>query len=535
MVTQVNKDIKKYAQKLFESAKTNKQQFEPELEEISHYVYQCLHFASPEAQKDMPKHAINVYDTTALTAAKKLATTWDQLAMTRTSPWLNLRIRNEELKQKIQGQLGAFLTSVDESLFDHFSSSNFYQAANNFGQDLIIYGTACMMILDGKELEYVHVPPNQIFIEENELKKVDVVFRQHSMTNRQIKDRFQPDDDKLIRAAIEQPDQSKCVVEGCYPDPLNKGMFRYCVYLEDGWKELEEVVQPFNPFIVARWNQNSRSAWGDSPARDALPHIRAVNSMKRSALAYAEYAAFGLWQTRDPNVSSNLFKDSMRPGACLAGIEEPIEPIQFAGNFNITENMIMREQQMINDIFMISEMQTNPTQNTYQTATEVNARRQDFYARVGLPAQMITEEFLKPVATQTMNRMYMRGDIASPPEGLLEAVNQMGYKADSIMDIFTVDVNAAVKKIKNMQTANNDLQSIMSVAQVVGPERVAAHVDMDALCRDLLRNMSISPSVMRSNEEAQQIQQQQAQQAQQAAAVESISKLKGIGNDRTNR
>jgi len=113
-----------------------------------------------------------------------------------------------------------------------------------------------------------------------------------------------------------------------------------------------------------------------------------------------------------------------------------------------------------------------------------------------------------------------RGEIPPFTDEHLQIVRNMGFDVSNASEIFTVDVNAAVKQASMLQQAQNDLMGYANVAQVM-PEETAIHVNKDKLARKLLRGFGVSEDLLNSEETVDAMKEQisQMNQTQQTLGV----------------
>lgn len=496
---------------LLEYAKTLRRPHETEIRDA--YLHT---FPSREFDKEAGQEAdrTKLYDATAIEAALALATTTMRLLIPQSRPWCQIGFKTEYLKRNLQTQFAQPLDIANDLLFQHFSKSNFYLTCNETIQDAITCGTACLAFIDGDgPLSYMAVPTAQLYFLEDFRGRVDCVFREHSLTARQVKARFNDLDEDYEDNLLGQPDKKIKLVEAVIP---NGGKFDYCIYDAQSWEPLEHSESQWNPFVVWRWDRSTGEVWGESPIRHALPNIRSANTMKKSMIMHGEYAALGLWQVNDESINIAALSGRMVPGSVVSSDEE-IKPVQFPGNFAITEAMINDERGQIRNLTHANTAVRNDGENTYMTAAEVAARRESFYEKVGGPAQRLQWEFLQPVAEQAVGRLQARGELPPVPP---EMIRQLVPGARDQRDILSVEVNAAITKSLRHAKAQEDLTTWSMAVQAFGPDIAGKHVNVDQLARRFYENAGISSDLMRDEKEVAAIEQQQAQQKAAAMAME---------------
>jgi len=377
-------------------------------------------------------------------------------------------------------------------------------------------GTGCIAFIDepGKNLDFMAIPINQIFFLENYYGYVDVVFRQHVYTTRQIEQRW---GEEALPKSVDRtnPNAKHTLIEGVVPEG---DKFRYVTFLEKGFNVLENKLQKYNPFIVFRWEKTLSEIWGESPLRKALPNIKTVNRMVRSILAHGEFAALGAWQSNDEAFNTRQAQNTLIPGTILYS-EGDIRPISFPGQFDITQPLLESERANIRNNLHDVGLTPNPTQNTYMTATEVAARREEFFKRVGQPALRLQKELLQVLAQQALRRLVDRGDLPPPAPEIVQVAQQLGFPVQKFTDVFKVEVTATISKAMKLIDANNNINAYAQMMQVA-PEATPMLVNQDEFIRRTLRGMGFANELVKSAEQVAQERQQMAEMAKQVAPEE---------------
>lgn len=504
---------KEHYKNLFAKAKERRQTHEYEIQDAYCYGKPNREFLNTR-HENLPDRS-EVYDITAVLGVRRLVTTTIRLLVPQIQPWASIEYKNEAIKQSLSNRHSKRIAHVNEQFHEHFMSSNFYLAATEALYDDVVAGTMCIQFIDipGEPLHYLAVPVGQLYFLEDHDEKVDVVFREHEMTARQAASRFGEDDlpDDVKDQLEDNPTAKNTYVECVVPED---GTNVYSVYLKNDWQLVgKQQESPMNPFVVSRWEKTLGHVWGDSPVRQALPSVRTANQIKRDALTYNAFAAFGAWWTEDEDINTKQLGTQMVPGAVLA-VPGGLNPIEFPGQPLLNEASLRQEQEEIKNLLFDNRLPSEDALK-YMTAEGVISMREEFFEQVGEPANRLSREFLEPVAMQAARRLIARGDIdfITPDE-----VRAMG--ARHWTDVFKVTVDAALQTTLRRQRAVQTIEAVTRTSQLVGPQLVNAHVNTDKLTRKLLVQMGVDPNDMRSEAEAEEyleaIQQSQAQNALQS-------------------
>lgn len=500
--------------RLFEHAKQCRTPFESVIRE-------CYRYTLPEREPfTLDKHSVPDrepnYDTTAREAVKSLITAVMTLLIPASKRWAQIQFRTTEYRNRYGTGYAAVLNDANERLQRHLLESNFYLAVSEAMGDAVIAGVGCLAVIDedGKPLSYMAIPSDQMCFTEAANGSVDAVFREHQMTTRQILDRW-----PHISGAEEYDEDNEqakhTVLEAVIPEGSR---FRYIVVNCKNWDEpiMEEEVR-YNPFVVWRF-EKQHSPWGNSPVADALPSIRSVNRMIEDILKNADFMSSGLWWMNDQNLNIDMLVEQFRPGGTIYSQYKP-EALQFPGELRISLEMV---QQTRNDIrtMLLMQPQRDPNK-TPPTAEQIITDREQFFQRVGEPAQRLQYEMLDPITKQIVGRLSMRDELYS-----VQTKQSLAQISNSIDDVFTVEINAAIVRGMKAAEAMNDIRSVQVAYTTVG-DRLWTILDADKLTRKLLNDLGIDPGLIRSDEDVKAITQQQQQQAQLAQIQQTLASPAG--------
>lgn len=517
---------------LFQKARSMRQPHEDQMRRAYEYTLPGRDFDRAAEAESGDVDRSHIYDSTAVDAVRNLATQTIQLLIPQNSQWATVEYRDAAVEARAGRQMKGWVKTVNDRLFAHVTTSNFYQAVGEAMLDLVIAGTSCLAVQDrpGYPISYQAVPIGQIFFLEDFMGNIDAVFRRHQMSVRQISERWG------LPQCLEEakPTDVASVLE---VDIRQGDTWEYAVYLEKDFSELEAAKKHrFNSFIVFRWEKTVGELWGDSPIRSALPHILTVNKMMETVLAMGEFQALGLWQTADETMNLENLRKHLQPGGVIVTSPEgELRPVAFGGNFNISQAMIEEQRAIIRRMTFDSSLPPSADGKSYMTAQEVITRANEYYQRIGQPAQRLADELLRPLARQMLWRLGERDELPAFPDEWMASLQAQGFEVSELKDLFKASITAAITQARRFQEAQRDLQAVGTVGQILGPEVVAGIVDMEGLAKRLLTNMNFSADLVRSDEEIAANKQQMMQNAQSQQAVQAgqeISKIaKNMGVD----
>lgn len=515
--------IKEYSEQkaLFKAAKEKRLPHESSIMEAFDFGKSGQRFrASNETQyqESSPKHT-----STIIRTGRNLITNTMRLLLNQNSQWTEIGLRTQQWKDEHGGKLVDQLKYANDTLLSHFNNSNFYLATTEGLYSNVFAGTMCIMFVDMPDrpeipLNYISVPIDELFFLEDYNGMVDTVFREHSMSARQIVSRWGEENvHKDILEAIEDDDPTKsfnlkeCVIP-------SGGKFELS-YFFDKWEKLtDEETLPLNPFVVSRWEKTLGNVWGNSPVRDALPNARAEDAIVRDTLKYGAYAANGLWQTQDETINLDVISGKLEPGSAIY-MEEPLQIVPFPGSFNLNFDMAELQARQIGHLMFDS---TPPSEDNlkYMTAEAVIALRQEFFNQVGEPALRLSREYLKVIGEQAFKRLLRRGELDILSVDDVRALEIPGV--NKVEDLLHVNINAAITRALESQQAQETLNSVQAVAQVFGPQEIGINVNTEETIPKVLTALGLPADKLRTNAEKKKIQEDIQQQNQLTDIVQGL-------------
>ena len=130
----------------------------------------------------------NIIDSTGTLAARTLASGMMNGITSPTRPWFKLRIEGYEEDYDVQG----WLSDCERRMMTVFQESNFYQSMAIMYFDLVVFGSACVLIYDNYD-NVIHCNNpclGEFFFDLNNDLEVGTVGREFVLTNSQMVDEF---------------------------------------------------------------------------------------------------------------------------------------------------------------------------------------------------------------------------------------------------------------------------------------------------------------------------------------------------------
>ena len=445
-----------------------------------------------------------IFDSTAPDSVQNLVSTILNLLIPQNQQWATLSVR-EDVKEEVASDLKRLLDKANRTVFKTIRDSNFYIAASESLTDAIISGCGAIGMYENEtEIEFIGIPTYQLYFLDNYKGDVDCVFREHKVTAQFLFENYKSKlPESIIEAAQKAPQSLIPLTENCMRMTGDKD-FTYTVMVGKELMPIHQKKMKTQMFVVFRFGRTIGEVWGESPTRMALPYIRTVNEAQMLMLQAASYASLGAWQVNS-ETAVNFNNVRLKAGDVIT-VDQPLQPIPFAGNFAITDATIQEQRQQIRRM-MFNDVILPPEGSPTMTATEIQIRQAEFYRRLGTYGLRLEQEFLRPIIFNLVKRLQIRGAI---PE----------FVTDNTA--FEIVVNSAVKRGIALSEIQRDIQLLQLVAQLGG--EAAMNIDTAKLARKILRDGDMSPEVIRTESDVAEMQEQMQQQAQISQVAEQVLK-----------
>ena len=467
----------------------------------------------------------NIIDSTGTLAARTLASGMMNGITSPTRPWFKLRIEGYEEDYDVQG----WLSDCERRMMTVFQESNFYQSMAIMYFDLVVFGSACVLIYDNYD-NVIHCNNpclGEFFFDLNNDLEVGTVGREFVLTNSQMVDEFGEEKvSKEVRdAAKEGALKGKERVIGHIVEPKRgefglvpkKFPFRE-VYWEVGSSN-DTLLRAKGfydwPVMAPRWDVQSNDAYGRSPGMDALGDIKQLQQeTRRKAQAIDK-------MVNPPMLADVQLKNqpmSLLPGGTtyvsgLSRDREGARPV-YTVMPPIGEMMqdIREVQQRIkitfhNDLFTgITDLQT------VRTATEIDARREEKMVLLGPVLERIlsSREGLGSAIDRVWGIMY-RGRLLPPaPDKLRQTATHIQVDYISMLSMAQRGISTAgIEKLWGF--AGN--------IAAVKPE-ILDKLDPDQTIDEYAAALGVTPKIVIGDDKVAEMRQERARQAQVAQAAQ---------------
>jgi hypothetical protein len=429
-----------------------------------------------------------------------------------------------------------------------FQESNFYNSIAIVYFDLVIFGTAVMLIYeDFENVIHCYNPCfGEYYVDNDGKMRPLVFFREFTLTIDQVVNQFGREN---CSAQVQRLyDEGKAgltreiiVAHGIEPNNDNRKFgvptnFKYReVYWEWGGSTSPQGGISYAPgflrkrgfyeapHITVRWDLVSNDAYGRSPGMDALPDVKQLQQeVRRKAQAIDK-------TVNPPMVADIQLKN--QPASLLPGGTTYIAGMMQTGNAGfapaygnwkpgiseISEDLNEIRQRIktifYNDLFqVISQFQTRSN----VSATEIDARRSEAMVMIGPVLERIQYELLSPVIDRTFSIMSRAGVLPPPPPDIAGQNIDIEY----ISMLLTAQLAAATSGIE---------RTLQVAGGLVGVDPgVMDNIDIDFALQKYSNLMNNDPRMIRSPAQLKQIRDQRAQQAAQQQQAEQADRAQKL-------
>ena len=483
----------------------------------------------------------HILDSTGTLAARNLASGMMSGMSSPTRQWFQLRVGMIDSTQT--SPVSLWLAEVERLMRLVMQVSNFYTSLATFYFDLVIFGTASMLIYEDFDNVIVCYNPclGEYYVDMDDLFEPKILYREFTLTVSECVQWFGVENcSPAIRALWENQGASLTrelvVAHAIEPNTspyfgIPKHFSTREVYWEWGGSASPQgganYGQGFlrkrgyheSPAIVGRWDLVSNDAYGRSPGMDALPDVKQLQlETRRKAQAIDKHV-------NPPLVADIQLKNqpaSLLPGGVtyVSGMNQsaytgmrPVYTVQpdFRGMMeDLNEVRDRIKKTFFNDLFQTAS-QYETRSNV--TAVEWDLRKSESLVMLGPVLERLQHEVLSPIIERTFAVMSRGGIIPPAPAEVQGQAIDIGYRS---MLAVAQDAAQATGIERMLGLAGN----------LVGVDpAVMDNIDIDYSFDKYSSLLNNDPRMIRSPAELIQIRQARAQQQAQAQQAEMAEKM----------
>ncbi len=476
--------------------------------EISDYIIP-LQNIYPRARGG--KRTTYIYDSTALRALSRLAATLHSMLTNPSQRWLAIKTNPMELMSL--NEVSRWVQAIEDISLEAINSSNFHMKAQEFYLSLIAFGTGILFLEEGQDpngpaLIFKTLPVSECVIAENEKGFVDVLFREFTMSARNVVRQFgeKACNTKILELADKRPDEEVKMLHAIFPkddyNKFNKLDKPYAsVWIASEWNHvLRESGYYEFPAFVTRWSTAPGEIWGRGPGMEALPDVKTVNKMTKDIL---EAASKIITPPLDVEYKSYLTPLDATPGKINTRAKgaTPVQPLYIVDGkaIPLTDAMVEKIKQSINESFYYDAISL--VRADRMTATEVMQRVEENVRILGPTYSRLVYEYLEPLTRRVIGIMARKGLLPEPPQ----ALQRYGAK----VKIEYLSPMSRAQRMSDVAAIQRALSFVAAMAQV-NPDMLDVF-NFDETARHIADITGVPARLLRSRDEVDALRQQRAQ------------------------
>ncbi len=478
------------------------------------------------------KSARHVYDSTGIHANELLSSGFFSLLTSPTVPWFLLQTNVDEINQDYEASV--WLSNVTQIMSYEIQrpQTGFTAAMHEFYLEFGGYGNSTMFETWSPKddcLQFLTLPLNECYYQENDASKVDTLFRLYYRTPYQLVERF--GETNVHTDVIKQLNDPKCrsrleILHVIMPNQFGKvnhifsDMLPFLsVYIDkknmhvmsmSGFQEM--------PFMAARFYKMPQEVYGRGPGSTALPDLHMLQEMTKTMLRGAQKIVDPPLMMPDQGFINPPNTAPGRVNYFRAGTvdSDRIVPLQTGGRPDIGLDLIMNIQNRVREIFFVDQLQLNI--GPQMTATEVLQRTEEKQRLMGPVIGRASTELLSPLLLRSFGLLVRAGKLPPPP-GIIQRYNPQ------LRMVYTSPIFKAQEQV----AANN----VTRTAQILLPLMGVDPTVMDVfhpyrLAKGVGKVFNVDPEFFRTDDEYAALQESRAQMAAQQQQA-AIMKDQGIG------
>jgi hypothetical protein len=521
-----NRDIVQKLEARRVALETERSSFISHWQEISQYIsVRTSRFLHDERNKGDKVNQMIINETATL-ALRTLESGLMAGMSSPARPWFVLGPPDPEMAEF--GPVKDWLDTVTRMMREVFVRSNLYSALPKAYGALGAYATAAFGVVEDERevVRFYPFPVGSFLIDCNERMNVDTLYRDFSMTVRQLVSKFgKKNCSPAVQSAWDRGNYGTWIpvvhsIEPNFARMAGKLNARdkdfLSVYYEKGHQEPLRVAG-FDEFpaLAPRWHVNGEDVYGTRcPGMDALGSVKALQLEERR-----KYQAIDKMVNPPLNADASLRNTGadMLPGGVnwIANLSQSanagVRPV-YEINPRLNELMLdikEVEGRIRRTFFEDLMLMLARGENSQMTAREVEERHQEKLLVLGPMMEQQNDDLFDPLIDRVFNIMLRRGLFPEPPEELQGQPLRVEY----------VSIMAQAQKLIGVAGIERFIGFVGNLAGIK-PEALDK-VDIDQAIDEYGEMTGVPSKILVPDEEVLEIRRvrAEAQQAQQAAAA----------------
>ena len=375
-------------------------------------------------------------DSTAMLAARTLSSGLMAGLTSPARPWFRLGIGSPRLSEVPEVRL--WLDDVASRMFRVFARSNLYNALAVVYEELGVFGTAAMVVMeDIKEIVRAYpLTAGEYWLAASDRLTVNTLYRSFAMSTFQLVERFGRESvSRPVRERYDRGDWDR-EVEVIHAIEPNEGHeigkigrhnmpFRSVWFERSGAGDSVLDVGGFEEFpaLCPRWHLIGNDVYGRSPGMEALPDAKGLQRMQ---FRFAE----ALEKMINPPLVAPPSLRGDQANGMAKGITYVADPtgVGFRSAYQVNVPLdqlsaaIERRQQAVRSAFYADLFLMATQLQEVRTATEVAERRDEKLVMLGPVLERLHDDLLEPLIGRVFQIMARAGEIPPPPSPALDGL-----------------------------------------------------------------------------------------------------------------
>jgi hypothetical protein len=456
-------------------------------------------------------------------------------------PWIKLKINKIDSTQT--SPVSLWLAECERLMYLVFAESNFYNSIAVIYFDLVVFGTAVMLIYEDYDNVIKCFNPcfGEYYLDNDSNMNPYIFYREFTLTIDQVVEEFgiencSPGVRGLYETAGANLTREIVVAHAIEPnrDPYKYGINEKFAYREVYWEwggsnaaqgggtNATGFLRKRGYFeqcaIAVRWDLVSNDAYGRSPGMDALPDIKQLQQeTRRKAQAIDKHV-------NPPMVADVQLKNqpaSLLPGGVTYVTGMTTGKVGFAPVYQVNPDIrgltedLQEVRERIRETFFNNLFQTISQFETRSnvSATEIDARRAESLVMLGPVLERIEHELLAPIVERVFSVMSRAGILPpAPPEVQGNPIN-----VEFVSMLATAQAAAQTGGIERLLGVAGNLVAI--------DPAVMDNIDVDYALDKFSSLMNNDPRLIRSPEQLKAIRDQRMKQQQAEAAAQQMGMM----------
>lgn len=491
----------------------------------------------------------HILDSTGVFAARNCAAGLMSGKSSPTRPWLKLKIGHLDSTQT--SPISLWLAEVERLMYLVFHESNFYNAMAQFYYDLVIFGTAVILIYEDFENVINCFNPclGEYYVDIDGKWRATILYREFTMTVSALVDEFGYENcSPAVCALYDQPTGANLtreliVAHAIEPnnDDRDFGIPKRFAFREAYWEWSGSTspqggasyppaflrLRGYNeqPHATVRWDIVSNDPYGRSPGMDGLPDQKQLQlETRRKAQAIDK-------MVNPPLVADVQLKN--QPASLLPGGMTYISGFAASGKAGITSVYethhfpveaitadLNEVRSRLKEVFFMPLFQTASQFETRSnvTAMEWDMRKAESMVMLGPVIERIDNEGLKPIIERVyaiMSRATVNGQpLLLPPPPEIAGQN------------ITIEFVSMLARAQSAAESTSIERLFAMAGGLVGVDpAVMDNIDVDFGLDKYASLLNIDPKLIRSPQALGAIRENRAKMQEQQRQVEMAEKL----------